>query len=349
MDERLLRPNWTALKQAEREALLRQIGERYQMQLEEFAHFSRWGLSLDTAVYSYEGSEFVFIPGDTVTLGWDEFVQGMDQHTAVAFALDLDEDFGWEEDDEEELDEDEDGYPNIEVGEEMRSEIHKFLRSCMTEVRQAKIGPMLVERWMQETCYYPAALEDPEIAGNPEYQTKIAQIEKGELNGCTIHQEVRFTRTKQRCKVDRYQGVNAKEQRALVEQQGFCLPTVDEWEYICGGGCRTLYVCGDSFDLSLVPEHYMQAHREADELPHQPNGFGLYIGYDPYQRELALDSAGEFVFKGGDGGCFVCGGSSCELGMLPSCAPYFKGFEEDGPVDELHGDYDFVRRILRIE
>ena len=45
MDERLLRPNWTALKQAEREALLRQIGERYQMQLEEFAHFSRWGES----------------------------------------------------------------------------------------------------------------------------------------------------------------------------------------------------------------------------------------------------------------------------------------------------------------
>ena len=33
-----------------------------------------------------------------------------------------------------------------------------------------------------------------------------------------------------------------------LEQQGLSLPTADEWAYLCGGGCRTLFPWGDGVD-----------------------------------------------------------------------------------------------------
>ena len=45
------------------------------------------------------------------------------------------------------------------------------------------------------------------------------------------------------------------EYEALLDQlkkQGLSLPTADEWAYLCGGGCRTLFPWGDGLDLSLI-------------------------------------------------------------------------------------------------
>jgi hypothetical protein len=33
--------------------------------------FERYGVSMETGVCAYEGDEFVFVPGNEVTLGWD--------------------------------------------------------------------------------------------------------------------------------------------------------------------------------------------------------------------------------------------------------------------------------------
>ena len=33
-----------------------------------------------------------------------------------------------------------------------------------------------------------------------------------------------------------------------LQKQGFSLPTADEWAYLCGGGCRTLFPWGDGLD-----------------------------------------------------------------------------------------------------
>ena len=49
---------------------------------------------------------------------------------------------------------------------------------------------------------------------------------------------------------------------------------------------------------------------------------------------------------GGDGGCNICGGLGTFLGFLP-CSPHCKPeVQED---NELNGDYDFYRPIIRLE
>ena len=77
----------------------------------------------------------------------------------------------------------------------------------------------------------------------------------------------------------------------------------------------------------------------------EPNFFGLSIAYDPYKMEIAEDDD-DYVFKGGDGGCNICGGYGDFLGYLP-CSPYFNqviDYEEE----YLNGDFNFYRRIIRI-
>ena len=40
----------------------------------------------ETAVYELDGAEFVFVPGDTVTLGWESFADGLDADTQADMA-----------------------------------------------------------------------------------------------------------------------------------------------------------------------------------------------------------------------------------------------------------------------
>lgn len=49
------------------------------MTFKELYAFSRWGQSCTTGLFEKGGREFVFVPGDTVILGWESFVQGMDK------------------------------------------------------------------------------------------------------------------------------------------------------------------------------------------------------------------------------------------------------------------------------
>ena len=41
-----------------------------------------------------------------------------------------------------------------------------------------------------------------------------------------------------------------------LEKQGLSLPTADEWAYLCGGGCRTLFPWGDGMDYSMHLHHF---------------------------------------------------------------------------------------------
>ena len=76
----------------------------------------------------------------------------------------------------------------------------------------------------------------------------------------------------------------------------------------------------------------------------EPNFFGLSIAYDPYMREVV--QADRLTTCGGDGGCNICGGLGPFLGFLP-CSPHCKPeVQED---NELNGDYDFYRPIIRLE
>lgn len=318
MDKRFLRPRFNQLKISEKLSLMEELSVRHGILFKELYAFSRWGQGIITGVFEKDGREFVLVPGDTVTLGWDGFAVGMDRQTKSEFQDAL-----------EEL-----GY---------KGAINEFLRLSMTPVRQVEIAPMLVSRRLEEIGWEPITMDDPRLNARPDWiEDRKAFLVSGSQS-LVIHKEIRFERAGGGCQAALYHEVTYAQLRRMLDRHGLSLPTADEWEYLCGGGCRTLFPWGDSFDYSMHLHHY---EAQGNELPYdmeEPNFFGLSIAYDPYKREV-LDADAP-SFKGGDGGCNICGGLGPVLGFLP-CSPYYR--PEGSRDEELSGDYDFIRPIIRV-
>ena len=75
MNEKLFRPQFDTLKLADKLWLMQTLATRYHLTFKELYAFSRWGQSCTTGLFEKGGREFVFVPGDTVILGWESFVQ----------------------------------------------------------------------------------------------------------------------------------------------------------------------------------------------------------------------------------------------------------------------------------
>jgi hypothetical protein len=134
-----------------------------------------------------------------------------------------------------------------------------------------------------------------------------------------------------------------------IRDTGFDLPTEDEWEYLCGGGSRTLWRWGDSYDYDMKVLHFKIEGGEGSRDISNPNQFGLIIAFDPYQYEVV--SGGNTILKGGDGGCNICGGMGLALSFLP-VATYYRGYDQTndelGYMEDIGGDYTSYHRILRL-
>lgn len=342
MNNKLLRPEWQQLSKEERRDLLKLLGKRYGMELKRYAHFSRYGQETDTAVYLYQNSEFVFVPGDTVTLGYDYTAVKFDVESRVALYEEIDciegltdEELSDAEDEcgEEELKSYVQKLEEAGVGEKLQEE---YLRMSFTPVRQAQIPPMLVERRVSDPFWKPIPLEDSLVTER--YAKELEEFKKGTSRMHTYVDVLRFIREDSEIRAERCDLVGRKELIEQLESSKFSLPTEDEWEYLCGGGCRTLFPWGESFFKELMADE-----KGIDSLE-KPNFFGLLIAYDSYQQEIMLDKG----LKGGDGGCACCGGwdaMSC-LTASPYYTPEFMMEEED--EDALMEDYNFIRRVIRI-
>ena len=79
MNENLFRSQFDTLKLSDKLWLMQTLATRYHLTFKELYAFSRWGQSCTTGLFEKGGREFVFVPGDTVILGWESFVQGMDK------------------------------------------------------------------------------------------------------------------------------------------------------------------------------------------------------------------------------------------------------------------------------
>ena len=121
MNENLFRTQFDQLETTEKQALMESLAARYDMTFLGLHTFDRWGQNCTTGIFEKDGREFVFVPGDTVTLGWERFAVGLSQ------------------DSREELD-----YLFQEW--EMEQDPEDMIRESMAPVRQAAIGPMLVGR-----------------------------------------------------------------------------------------------------------------------------------------------------------------------------------------------------------
>ncbi len=318
MKKSLYSPQFDGLEEAEKLSIMEALAERYGMECKGLRTFSRWGRECVTGLMEKDGKEFVFVPGGTVTLGWEKFETGLDEENQA------------------ELDEALKECEYQGSGEE-------FIREVMAPVREVLIPPMLVGRKLEEIGWEPVTMDDPRIQAHPEW---LRDFEKhapscGSLNivGC-----VRFEFVEGDWKVFLYQEITYPQLKEILEKEGYSMPTADEWAYLSGGGCRTLFPWGEGIQEDM---HLYYFEEEGDTRPYdmeEPNFFGLSIAFDPYKQEVV--KAETLTTCGGDGGCALCGGNDAFLGFL-SCSPHCKPEEDDDDV--LDNDFHFYRPVIRVE
>ena len=319
MNEKLSRPQFNQMDTTEKQTLMESLAARYDMTFLGLHTFDRWGQSCTTGIFKKDGREFVFVPGDTVTLGWEQFAEGLNQESREELEYLFRE---WE----------------------MERDPEEMIRESMAPARQVAIGPMLVGRELEEINWEPVKLEDPRLRS--EWLEDFRQFALTDRDSLTLAGRARFERDSDSWQVSLYHEVDYLDFQNRLQKQGFSLLTADEWAYLCGGGCRTLFPWGDGLDYSMRL-HWFEDMDEDENRPYdmeEPNFFGLSIAYDPYMREVV--QADRLTTCGGDGGCNICGGLGPFLGFLP-CSPHCKPeVQED---NELNGDYDFYRPIIRVE
>ena len=314
----LLRPQFDRLSPEEKWPIMERLAAQYRLDFVRMEHFGRWGQHCTTGIFKKDGREFVFVPGDTVILGWEQFAAGLNQESREELEYLFRE---WE----------------------MERDPTELIGESMAPVRRAAIGPMLVGRELEEINWEPVKLDDPRL--RPEWLEDFRQFALTDRNSLTLVGRARFERDGDSWQASLYHEVDYPDFQNRLQKQGFSLPTADEWAYLCGGGCRTLFPWGDGLDYSMRL-HWFEDMDEDENRPYdmeEPNFFGLSIAYDPYMREVV--QADRLTTCGGDGGCNICGGLGPFLGFLP-CSPHCKPeVQED---NALNGNYDFYRPIVRI-
>ena len=314
----LLRPQFDRLSPEEKRPIMERLAAQYRLDFVRMEHFGRWGQRCTTGIFKKDGREFVFAPGDTVILGWEQFAAGLNQESREELEYLFRE---WE----------------------MERDPTELIGESMAPVRRAAIGPMLVGRELEEINWEPVKLDDPRL--RPEWLEDFRQFALTDRNSLTLVGRARFERDGDSWQASLYHEVDYPDFQNRLQKQGFSLPTADEWAYLCGGGCRTLFPWGDGLDYSMRLR-WFEDMDEDENRPYdmeEPNFFGLSIAYDPYMREVV--QADRLTTCGGDGGCNICGGLGPFLGFLP-CSPHCKPeVQED---NALNGNYDFCRPIVRI-
>ncbi|WP_405154015.1 hypothetical protein [Paenibacillus sp. FSL K6-0108] len=342
--EALNRDAWVGLSAQQKEELLRGMVIHFPagMQYKGLETFERFGQRMETGVFSYEEQRFVFVPGDWVTLGWDRWQDGMDKETS-ADLLETVSEYGVED-------------------------VDSFLSSQMSPVREVYIAPMLVECTNRSLGWIEVTEAEAIAQENAYFAEELEKFKLSDLNQYELHQEFRLVRQGEAVQIFWFNEDLTLEY--LIEKEieaGFGLLTEDEWEYLYGGGCRTLFPWGDSFDYTMKLKHFGSLKGvegivdveavpdlslfEEDGRPYDlelPNFFGVQFAGDPYNYELTLDASGNMMPKGGDGGAMICGGLGPLVGFLPAAAVYYR----DGNAGELDWedmiDYMNYRRVIRL-
>lgn len=344
--DKLYNPQYDLLSISDKKALLNTLAAIYHLELICFKEFKAFEKSTYTAVYrSNDGIEFVFVPGDTVTLGLnfknkplqDIFNDENLAELVYPFVEGYEEEIFSEEDVQRKISEtleDEDVLSNIEM----------YFKQNFTQEGEFVIHPLLVQKEYSETCWIP--ISDEELRQNKEWQQMIENAEKTELSETMVHHTVCLYKIDDSNWCGKlYEESTFKKLLQDIKKYGYSLPTRREWEYLAGKGCSTIFPWGNNMDFSMNLKHMEWMDNDGTYTLEKENFFGLIIGDDPYCREIVYDDD-EFSYKGGDGGRNICGGLGVMWGYLP-VSPYFQD-SEMVIGDNINGGYDFFRRVIRI-
>ena len=83
----LLRPQFDRLSPEEKRPIMERLAAQYRLDFVRMEHFGRWGQHCTTGIFKKDGREFVFVPGDTVILGWEQFAAGLNQESREELGL----------------------------------------------------------------------------------------------------------------------------------------------------------------------------------------------------------------------------------------------------------------------
>ena len=322
MSGKLFRPEFDQMETAEKQAMMETLARRYDMTFLGLQTFDRWGQSCTTGVFQREGRAFTFVPGGSATIGFHECATCLSEEVRGDLELLARE---WE----------------------MNRSPEDLLQERLTDVKHVNIGPMLVARKLEEVGWEPITIDDPRLAARPNVVQEFHDIlSNGTADTTLVTMDfARIIRKNGVVHIDLYQDTDYETLLRHLEQQGLSLATADEWAYLCGGGCRTLFPWGNDLDESMHLYHFERPEDRGKPYDmEEPNFFGLSIAYDPYKREVVKGE--RLTTCGGDGGCNICGGCGLFVGYLP-CSPHYKpGVQEHNQLD---GMYDFYRPIIRVE
>ncbi|MEC0125833.1 hypothetical protein [Paenibacillus pabuli] len=332
--ESLNRDAWERLSAPEKEERLSGLVSHFPtgMKYEGLETFERFGQQIETGVFSYDEQRFVFVPGDRVTLGWDRWQNGMNEETS-ADLLETVSEYGVED-------------------------VDSFLISQMSPVREVHIAPMLVECSSHSLGWIEVTEAEAMAQENAYFAEELEKFKLSDLNQYELHQEFRLVRQGEAVQIFWFNEDLTLEYLVKEEEKaGYGLLTEDEWEYLYGGGCRTLFPWGDSFDYTMKLKHFGSLEDpsllEKDDRPYDlelSNFFGIQFAGDPYTYELTLDPSdnGTMILKGGDGGAMICGGMGPLVGFLPATAVYYRD-SNAGELDweDMIDDMNY-RRVIRL-
>jgi len=344
--DKLYNPQYDLLSISDKKALLNTLAAIYNLELICFKEFKAFEKSTYTAVYrSHDGIEFVFVPGDTVTLGLNfknKSLQDIFNDENLAELV-----YPFVEGYEEEILGEEDVQTKISEtleDEEVLSNIETYFTHNFTQEDEFIIHPLLVQKEYSETCWTP--ISDEKLRQNKEWQQMIENAEKAGLSETMVHNTVCLYKIDDSNWCGKlYEESTFKKLLQDIKKYGYSLPTRREWEYLAGKGCRTIFPWGNNIDFSMNLKHMEWMDNDGAYTLEKENFFGLIIGDDPYCREIVYDD-GEFSYKGGDGGRNICGGLGVMWGYLP-VSPYFQD-SEMVIGDNINGGYDFFRRVIRL-
>ena len=307
---------YSVLPEEKKKEILENLAKKYNMEVLRFETFTKYSKSTFTAIFKYKESEFVFVPGDTITLGYEGLPKNLSDESLEQLRY---------------------------FSENPYEFLEEYIKDNFSKVREITIKPMLVERRLQIIGWRKSDLDELKKF-DIELLEEYNNFKDSGYNRLTLNETARFTKIEDNIEIELYEDITYDELYKNLKDDGFSLPSLNEWEYLCGGGCRTLFPWGDDIDYNMNLLYYTEKANKYDL--EEPNFFGLSIAYDPYKMEII--EANELTFKGGDGGCNVCGGFGEFLGYLP-CSPYYNQKTINYDEEELDGDFNFYRRIVRIE
>ena len=287
------------------------------------------GAELETWLLEYEGSQFIFVPGQkNVTLGWDTdkcplgdgVLEGLQKEFSSGHEYYYEEELeGLKGDYQEQIDEAEENGDSGKA-DELRSELAEELKSWNDDIEEKGYASWegFLAKWNEHLSRCLSPLRTADI------RDMIVEVDSRYLD----------------------EDAPSLEQAVLSLKQGlFTLPTEDEWEYLCNGGTRTLFRWGDTLSDVMTEIFQVGAVGETREntILEQPNMLGLFIAYDSYKNEIIDNTS---YTKGGDGGCSLCGGDGA-IYVLPCYTAFYRH-----PVNEhcpgLLKNYFCYRRIIRL-